>query len=89
MAAREFATERDEDNILAAIGSTEPSTFNEFCAGLKDCPAKGDRDGWREVFAALEWLEHQKLVEIERNGRSIESLMLTEAGAERVRSRST
>lgn len=49
-----FLTDADEDNILAAIGSTEPSTFGEFCRGLKICPAKGDRDGWRELFAALE-----------------------------------
>jgi hypothetical protein len=75
----------DEDNILAAIGSTEPSSFNEFCSGLKDCPAKGDREGWREVFATLEWLERQKLVVIERSGRSIESLILTDAGADRIR----
>jgi len=75
----------DEDVILAAIGSTEPSTFNEFCRALKDCPMKGDTAGWREVFATLEWLEHQKLVVIERNGRSIESLILTDAGADRIR----
>lgn len=77
--------DEDEDNILAAIGSTEPSTFNEFCRGLKDCPPKGDTAGWREIFATLEWLEHQKLVVIERNGRSIESLILTDAGADRIR----
>jgi hypothetical protein len=75
----------DEDNILAAIGSTEPSSFSEFCRALKDCPAKGDTAAWREVFATLEWLEHQKLVIVERNGRSIESLILTEAGADRIR----
>jgi hypothetical protein len=75
----------DEDIILSAIGSTEPSTFGEFCSALKDCPAKGDREGWREVFATLEWLEHQELVTIERSGRSIESLMLTSAGANRIR----
>jgi hypothetical protein len=75
----------NEDDVLAAIGSTEPSTFNEFCRALKDCPVKGDTAGWREVFATLEWLEHQKLVVIERNGRSIESLILTDAGADRIR----
>jgi hypothetical protein len=77
----------DEDNILSAIGSTEPSTFSEFCRALKDCPIKGDTAGWREVFATLEWLEHQKLVVIERSGRSIESLILTDAGADRIRAK--
>jgi len=74
-----------EDAILAAIGSTEPSTFNEFCRGLKDCPTKGDTAGWREVFTTLDKLEREKLVKIERNGRSIESLILTDAGADRIR----
>ena len=77
----------DEDIVLAAIGSTEPSTFNEFCRALKDCPIKGDTAGWREVFATLEWLEHQGLVVIERSGRSIESLILTGAGADRIRAK--
>jgi hypothetical protein len=77
----------EEDGILAAIGSTEPSSFSEFCRSLKDCPAKGDTAAWRELFAALEWLEHQKLIVIERSGRSIESLILTEDGADRIRGR--
>ena len=77
----------DEDNVLAAIGSTESSSFNEFCRSLKDCPRKGDTAGWREVFATLEYLEHQGLVAIERDGRSIESLILTDAGADRIRAK--
>jgi len=77
----------DEDIVLAAIGSTEPSTFNEFCRALKGCPAKGDREGWREVFATLECLEHQRLVIIEREERRIESLILTDAGADRIRAK--
>jgi hypothetical protein len=77
----------DEDVVLAAIGSTEPSSFNEFCRALKDCPRKGDTAGWREVFATLEWLEHQKLIVIDRKGRSIESLILTDAGADRIRAK--
>ena len=77
----------EEDNILAAIGSTESSSFNEFCRALKDCPRKGDTAGWREVFARLESLERQGLVEIERNQRSIESLILTDAGADRIRAK--
>lgn len=80
-------TTRDQEEIaiLAAIGSTEPSTFAEFCRSYKDCPAKGDTAAWREVFATLEWLEHQKMVIIERENRRIESLILTDEGAARVR----
>ncbi len=77
--------EMEENAVLAAIGSTEPSTFNEFCRELKDCPSRGDKDAWRELFATLEWLEHQGFVKIERAGRSIESLILTDDGAARVR----
>lgn len=83
---RQQSTREIEENaVLAAIGSTEPSTFNEFCRALKDCPSKGDREGWRELFATLEWLEHQGFVQIERGGRGIESLILTDKGAARVR----
>lgn len=76
-----------EDNILAAIGSTEPSSFSEFCSGLKDCPTKGDKAGWREVFSTLDTLERSGFVVIGRNGRSIESLILTDAGADRIRAK--
>lgn len=76
----------DEETILAAIGSQEPSTFNEFLRALgDDCPERGDKDGWRELFAALEYSERSGLVEIERVQRKIDSLILTEAGAARVR----
>ena len=75
----------EENAILAAIGSTEPSTFSEFCRAYKDCPAKGDTSAWRELFATLEWLEHQKLVVVEREERRIESLILTDEGADRIR----
>jgi len=75
-----------DEKILAAIGSTEPSTFVEFCKSLgSDCPEKGDTSEWPELFANLEYLEHQKLVTIERDQRRIESLQLTDAGADRVR----
>ena len=77
----------DGDVILAAIGSTESSTFSEFCRALKDCPAKGDTAGWREVFETLNDLERQGLVVIEREERRIESLILTDAGADRIRAK--
>ncbi len=76
-----------DDDVLAAIGSTEASTFPEFCRGLASRPPKGDRDGWREVFASLERLQHQGLLTLTRNGRDVESLRLTPAGADRVRAK--
>ncbi len=75
------------DNILAACSSTEPSTFNEFARALKDCPAKGETAEWREVFGLLNQAEREGLVEVERAGKSIDSLILTDTGAERVRSK--
>lgn len=75
----------EENRILSAIGSTEPSTFAEFCRAYADCPERGDTAGWRELFGAMEWLEHQKLVVIERTNNRIGSLQLTDAGADRVR----
>jgi hypothetical protein len=75
------------DDVLAAIGATEPSDFNEFCRGLKDCPAKGDTAGWREVFNILRQLEADQLVEVSRTGKTIDTMQLTEAGAARARER--
>ncbi|MGH8597515.1 MAG: hypothetical protein ACREXT_12730, partial [Gammaproteobacteria bacterium] len=72
--------------LLSAIGSTEPSTFYEFCSALKDdCPEKGDRDAWRELFGSLELAARHGFLDIERTEKSIESLQLTAAGANRVR----
>ena len=75
------------DEILAAIPSTEPGTFGEFCSAPADCPPKGDRDEWRSLFSQLRTLENAGMIEVERanNGGAIESLMLTSDGAARVR----
>jgi hypothetical protein len=76
----------DENTILSAIGSTEESDFNEFCRGLgSDCPESGDREGWREVFNHLRTLERSGFIEVSRTGNKIDSLILTEAGANRIR----
>jgi hypothetical protein len=76
-----------DNEILAAIPSTEPATFGEFLDGLPDVPEKGDRGAWSVLFAQLRRLEIDGLVEVERasSGGSIESLMLTGEGVERVR----
>jgi hypothetical protein len=73
------------DQILQAIGSTEPATFSEFCSSLQDCPVKGDREGWREVFNLLNEGERNGLIKIDRVGKSIDTLLLTEQGADQVR----
>lgn len=69
--------------ILCAISSTEPSTFNEFLNDLGDKPE--DRAEWRALFLTLESLEEQELVTIQRTRGKIDTLILTDLGAERAR----
>jgi hypothetical protein len=72
-------------DILLATGATEPSTFNEFCRGLRDCPERGDREGWADLFKTIGSAERLGLVEVERLNGKIETLILTEAGAAKAR----
>jgi hypothetical protein len=72
--------------ILKAIGSTEPSTFREFCSELGDnCPEKGDSASWGALFRLLREAERSGLVLVDRASGSIDTLILTEAGAAHVR----
>lgn len=72
--------------VLKAIGSTEASMFNEFCSQLGDnCPEKGDKTAWSTLFRIIDQAEERNLVEVNRVGRNIESLILTESGADYVR----
>lgn len=72
--------------ILTAISSTEPSSFREFLRGLGDeAPEKGAKQDWYILFKTLESLEETGLVEIERTGSAIDTLILTDLGAERAR----
>ena len=70
--------------ILTAISATEPSTFGELCQGLgsdkPDC-----KEDWYILFKTLESFEERGLVEIERMGDKIDTLILTSLGAERAR----
>lgn len=76
----------DVDTVLAACSSSEPSTFSELCAGLGDsCPDKGDKSAWRDLFQTLDNCERDGLVDIDRVGGKLESVILTDAGADRVR----
>lgn len=70
--------------LLKAISSTEATTFSELCLGLGENKPEA-KDEWRELFIALEELEKQELVEVDRKNGKIETLMLTEAGADRIR----
>ncbi|MCI0488959.1 MAG: hypothetical protein L0229_20395 [Blastocatellia bacterium] len=74
-------------DVLSAIGSTEPSSFSEFCRGLEDCPEPGDRAVWRELLGFIGRGEREGLIEVERTKGMIDTLILTEAGAALVRNR--
>lgn len=70
--------------ILRAISSTEPVMFGEFCGALgSDKP--DNREDWRTLFLQLERLEAEGLVDVERMGGKIETLILTDAGSDKVR----
>lgn len=70
--------------ILRAISSHELSSFGEFCGALgSEKPTNNDE--WRVLFLQLERLEADGLVEIERLGNKIDTLILTIDGADRVR----
>jgi len=86
------ATPHDIDEaIMFAIGSTEPSTFDEFCTGLRMSNyLPFDRSGWGKLFGAVRLLESQRLITVTREhagAHHIQTLMLTEAGAAKVRDR--
>lgn len=70
--------------ILISIGSSEPSDFNEFCRELGDDKPDNKTD-WAILFKTLEFLEASGLVEVERSGTQIDTLVLTDLGAERAR----
>jgi hypothetical protein len=76
----------NEETVLAAIGSTEETSFNEFCRALgDDCPESGNRNGWREVLSHLGTLERHGFIEISRTQGKIDAMILTAAGANRIR----
>lgn len=74
-----------DETILSAIGSTEPSSFNEFCSALgSDRP--DNKDDWRDLFGQLNKLEFNGLVIIDRDAnRKIGSLVLTTEGSNLIR----
>lgn len=77
--------QKEKAKILEVIPSTESCSFGEFCGNYPDTPAKGERSEWAGLFGRLAELERNGLLRIERDGRNIEEMQLTEAGAQWVR----
>lgn len=74
----------DDDKVLMCIGSTEETSFSEFCQALAgDCPE--GKDEWREMFQQLRRLESGGLIEVSKLDGKIDGMILTEAGASRIR----
>lgn len=66
--------------ILKSVGSTEETTFNEFCQALQtDKPS--EKSQWRELFQAIDQMEKEELIEVERTNGKIDTLILTPSGA--------
>lgn len=70
--------------ILTAIPSTEGASFGEFCRDLGD-DKPDDKVEWHILFQTLESFEASGLIEISRISDRIDSLILTDLGAERAR----
>lgn len=70
--------------VLTSIALTEPTSFGELLNALGDDKPEGKTE-WREFFETLEFLERGELIEIERNNGRVETLILTNLGAERAR----
>lgn len=69
--------------LLNSIGSTEPSDFNEICAGLKsqDSLPEGKAE-WSSFFRLLDDCESKGLIELDKIKGKIESAQLTENGVD-------
>ena len=74
----------EKDKIMKAIGSTEETTFKEFCSALEDdCPNSSAE--WAEMFKKLRALEAQEMIGIHRTAGKIDGMILTEQGAAYIR----
>lgn len=72
--------------LLINIGSTEPTSFFELLRALgDDAPERGNNKEYRELFESIEAIEQCALVEVSRLNGRIDSLQLTDLGAERAR----
>ena len=77
----------DNENrkVLKAIGSTEETTFKEFCRALADdCPQNTKE--WAEMFKRIRMLEEGGMLKVFRtSGGSTDGFILTEQGANLIR----
>lgn len=79
----------EELKLMKLIWSTEPMGFFDLCNELRktgDCPLKGEKQEWAILFSKINSIERCGWVECTRSGKSIETLQLTDLGAEVVRS---
>jgi len=74
----------EKDKIMKAIGSTEETTFKEFCSALEeDCPS-GSAE-WSVMFQKLRQLEASNMIQVHRTAGKIDGFILTEQGAAYIR----
>lgn len=71
--------------VLQAIGSTEASSFSEFCRGLPSEDMPQNKAEWHSLFLRLDALGKDGFIEITKMQGKIESMILTKVGADRVR----
>lgn len=75
---------KEEEKILKCIGSTEETTFKEFCQALEtDCPHGSEE--WSVMFNKLRALENKGYIEVHRTGSKTDGFVLTEQGADYIR----
>lgn len=76
----------DVDAILAAVGTTKEINFYEFCKGLGVlCPLGGDKERWKSVLQTVDTAASAGFLIVEKKNGLIESLKLTEKGADHIR----
>ncbi len=76
----------NEETILSAIGSTGETSFSEFCQALGD-DVPDEKSEWAKLFKTLRDLQRHGFVDITEVGGKVDSMILTEPGAARVRDR--
>lgn len=90
-----FANPNNFDNLstndlklLSVIWSTEEMTFFDLCSALRridECPVKGDKAGWANLFRWLGDMEVGGWILVDRIKSKLESLILSDQGADAVR----
>lgn len=74
--------------LLSVIYSTEEMGFFDLCSALRkidECPVKGDKAGWASIFKWLGDMEIGGWILVDRIKGKLESLVLSDQGADAVR----